>query len=168
MMVGENDLIDSIFNSEELAIYESESVKDVVDYKWRVFSRPVHRIGACIHIFYMCVLILYINIVFLEPEIVYDESGVNKLSPPPSKTLLYLSMICLIYPLLYDGTQMHKQGITYYQDPWNYIDILHISMGYINVYFQMFNGTWQIDSKIVMILVILLALIKTFFFLRIL
>jgi hypothetical protein len=42
---------------------------------------------------------------------------------------------CLIYPLVYDGTQAIKQKAEYFKSGWNYIDIMHIVMGYVNIYF---------------------------------
>jgi len=114
MVKGSTDIAECIFSSEELPIYECESIKDIIDYKWRVFSRPLHRTGASIHIVYMLTLIVYINEVFLSPEIVYNEDGLTKISPPPVKIWLQLIMVCLIYPLAYDGTQMYKAGWQYF------------------------------------------------------
>ena len=44
----------------------------------------------------------------------------------------------------------------------------HIFFGYLNIMFQLSdNGTWNIYSKILMIVVILTCLIKTLFFMKI-
>ena len=114
MVKGDNDLIESIFQSEELEIYECQAIKDIIDYKWRVFSKTVHKAGACIHIAYMLVLILYINAVFLEPEIVYNEDGRTKVNPEPEPFWLYFIAAFLIYPTVYDGMQMCKAGLVYF------------------------------------------------------
>ena len=76
-------------------------------------------------------------------------------------------MVCMIYPVMYDGTQMLKQGMDYFKDPWNYIDILNISLGYYNCFLQWQGGTWELQAKVCFIFVILIGLIKTFFFMRI-
>jgi len=76
---------------------------DIIDYKWSKFSKTVHKVGACIHVAYMLVLICYINDVFLEPEIVYNEDGLTKVSPEPVTFWLYFIAVFLIYPLCYDG-----------------------------------------------------------------
>ena len=52
-------------------------------------------------------------------------------------------------------------------DKWNYLDMLHIFLGYLNVYFQLKTGTWELWSKVTMIVCILVSLMKTFFFMRI-
>lgn len=62
---------------------------------------------------------------------------------------------------------MAKQGLQYLQDPWNFVDILNIGMGYFSVYCQLYNGTWELTSKLAMIFVILICMLKTFFFMRI-
>ena len=44
-----------------------------------------------------------------------------------------IMMVCLIYPLVYDMTQLFKQSCSVYiQDKWNIIDQCHIWGGYIN------------------------------------
>ena len=116
------------------------------------------------HISYIFVLMYYIVQIFLQ-ETTYENSV--RVNPPPEKILLVIIMIALIYPVVYDGTQMIKQGLEYFNDPWNYIDIFNITLGYYNCYLQWAGGTWELDAKIVMIFVILLGLIKTFFFMRI-
>ena len=45
--------------------------------------------------------------------------------------------------------------------------MLHISLGYLNIYRQLFSGSMTIASKVLLICVILLCLMKMFFFMRI-
>jgi hypothetical protein len=52
-------------------------------------------------------------------------------------------------------------------DFWNYVDILHIALGYANLWCQKSLGTWHLTSKSMMITVTAICLIKTFFFMRI-
>jgi len=113
-------------------------------------------------------LIFYINDVFLVPTVWKDEKlKVGRVNPDPNLNLLAVIACCLIYPTFYDGTQMVKNGISYFADPWNYIDILNISMGYYSIYCQLYNGTWSLSAKLSMIAVILVCMLKTFFFMRI-
>ena len=95
------------------------------------------------------------------------EKGDTRIYPKPSSYYMILIACCLVYPLVYDGTQMLKQQGEYFQDPWNYIDILHIGLGYANIYFQNSLGSWCLFTKSVMIVIIFIQLIKTFFFMRI-
>ena len=74
-------------------------------------------------------LVCYINDTFLVREAKYNAAH-ERISPEASEIYLYIIFVCLIYPVAYDGTQMAKQKVDYLNDPWNYIDILHIFMGF--------------------------------------
>jgi hypothetical protein len=67
----------------------------------------------------------YINETFLEKE----------KNAEPDSTLLMIIGAALVYPTFYDGMQAVKQGVEYLSDMWNYLDILHIVLGYVNIYF---------------------------------
>lgn len=76
--------------------------------------------------------------------------------------------ICLLYPVYYDGILLFQQGWSYFSNYVNFIDLVHIINGYLNIALQMsFNGTWQIDSLICMILLVMTSLFKTMFFMKV-
>ena len=110
------------------------------------------------HLFYIFTLVLYINIVYIH------NSGTAK----DQQTYSILLAIGILYPALYDWTQMFRGGLeNYFSDFWNYTDLLYIWSSIGNVICQNVNGPFHLLSKILMIIIIILALIKTFFFLRI-
>jgi hypothetical protein len=116
--------------------------------------------------FYVILLIVYISETYLQ-ICKYDEDG-NRISPPVKIWYLYMISGCLVYPLIYDGNQFIKQGpMEYFEDPWNFLDIGHITLGYFNIYSQIYLGSWEFIPKCIMITVILLCLVKMFFFMRI-
>lgn len=57
--------------------------------------------------------------------------------------------------------------MTYFSDPWNYVDFFYIYGSLANVVAQTLLGRYHILSEILMIMIILLLTVKTFFFLRI-
>ena len=68
-------------------------------------------IGLASHICYLLVFTVFIN------EIYVYQWGTLK------HTLLYMMTLCLMYPMLYDMTQLRLQGFkTYFSDKWNYFD----------------------------------------------
>uniref|UniRef100_A0A7S3ILI3 Ion transport domain-containing protein n=1 Tax=Strombidium inclinatum TaxID=197538 RepID=A0A7S3ILI3_9SPIT len=179
--MSENDgsITEAISSSEELEIFKTDVVKDMLDYKWQAFAQRQHRIGAFIHTIYVIVLILYINLQYLETPVTYvpaagcttknietEDCSISRSTDPADPYYLWIIFVCLFYPLAYDGTQAFKQGASYLEDPWNYVDIMHISLGYVNIYTQGL-GPLLLSSKIIMIIVVLVCLIKTFFFMRI-
>ena len=102
------ELIEAISDSDELGIFRTQLVIDLVDYKWDNFGQFSHLIGFSIHIIYSLCLMRYINNVFLESgvEIVKDEN-MKRTSPdpPPHHSWLVILAAGLVYPLYYDGTQ---------------------------------------------------------------
>ena len=157
--------MNAIANSTELSIFKTDIIQDVLDYKWQTYAMSTHIIGALCHFGYVFSLMWYIQEIFLVDS-KNDASG-KRINPEPDTKILKSIAGCLIYPLFYDGTQAFKQGRDYFRDSWNYLDILHITLGYTNIYFQAKTGTWELWSKITMIFVILICLMKTFFFMRI-
>ena len=78
----------------------------------------------------------YINTIFLQTPRYETIDGLRvRINPNPDLNTLKGILVVLVYPLYYDGMQAIKQGIEYFADAWNYIDILHIVIGYLNVYF---------------------------------
>lgn len=97
-----------------------------------------------------------------------DPEKDDRIFPTCDVRFMYAIGACLLYPVYYDGTQLFKQGGAYFAQGSNYLDLVHIGFGFINIWCQMSpNGTWNIWSKIVMIIVIMTTLFKTFFFMRI-
>ena len=71
-------------------------------------------------------------------EPVVDDNGefvTYRKSPEPDILWLYILGACLLYPLAYDSRQAIKQGSEYLQDVWNYMDMMHLSLGYLNLVF---------------------------------
>lgn len=98
--------------------------------------------------------------------------------------MIYLAiMSCgIVYPLVYDTIQLCKLGIKdYFSEFWNYTDFFFIWLGFLNIVLQYFDdagadghldekessGVMHLIDKTVMIMVILLAIVKTFFYLRV-
>jgi len=57
--------MDAVSNSDELAIFNTDTIRDMIDYKWETFARRQHLFGGFVHMCYLVVLILYINHTFL-------------------------------------------------------------------------------------------------------
>ena len=57
--------------------------------------------------------------------------------------------------------------MAYFEDPWNYTDMLYIWSSIITLILQNTAGPTALLSKILTITIVFLALLKTFFFLRI-
>jgi len=59
-------IMNAVANSDELRIFETDMIKEMIDYKWTSFARNIHYLGAFMHLLYIITLILYVNHTFLE------------------------------------------------------------------------------------------------------
>lgn len=66
MSEEDGTIMDAIANSDELSIYETDLVKDLIDFKWLTYARRQHLIGGFVHLIYVLVQIVYISHTFLE------------------------------------------------------------------------------------------------------
>jgi len=151
--------MEAICGSDELEIFTSTALTSMIDYKWGAYAYKAHGIGCVIHILYIISVALFINDTYLMDALPEEHYA--------SPAFMVILGICLIYPLLYDGTQMFKQGVDYLKDTWNYVDMLHIGLGYLNLFCQSYIGSLKFTSKLLLVFVILICLMKTFFFMRI-
>jgi len=58
----------AIADSTELSIFETDLIRDMIDYKWLAYAANMHRFGAIIHITYVFTLMYYISDIFLRDE----------------------------------------------------------------------------------------------------
>lgn len=52
--------MDAIAGSDEIEIFETECVKDLIDYKWDAFANSTQRWGVYTNILYSLAMIYYI------------------------------------------------------------------------------------------------------------
>ena len=65
----------AISESDELEIFETDMVVDLIDYKWECYARNRHIFGFMIHLCYIFSMFYYIRIVYTErkPYDFYDK-----------------------------------------------------------------------------------------------
>jgi hypothetical protein len=80
-----------------------------------------------VHIMYISCLQTYIAGIYLVSTNNEDDTKVHPVQ-------LYIIGLCLLYPAYYDGKQLYSQGWEYFNDPWNAVDVVHISIGYLNLF----------------------------------
>ena len=174
------DLMDACGNTDELEIFETRTLRDLLDFKWDTYASTIHYIMFSFHCIYMVIFSIFINEMY-----VYRTGSLQTL-------VLAGSAVCLVFPMLYDMTQLKKQGIREYSsDIWNYFDQMHIWGGFINIYLHSNQCEWtnfgddenprnlclyvrDEDAettfahikKTLSIVLTFLILLKTFFFLR--
>lgn len=165
--------MDSFVQADELELFANETVQDYIQFKWERFGRNLHLIGCAAHFFYVIMICLYTYNVYVRnaikfvPDVNNPNSGGTYESVLVNEYAMYLS-VGIIYSTLYDGTQMIRIGLgEYLKDAWNALDCLYIFTGIAQVIIHRVLGPFHIACKITMIIVVSLAVMKTFFYLRI-
>ena len=124
-------------NTDELEIFETATLQEVIDYKWKKYGKKWHLAGCLMHFIYISVITVYVNKVFVEQDI-EDKN-------------YYLTIMSLgiIYPLVYDSIQLKRLGYkVYFSEFWNCSDFAFIWLGFFNIFVQAFlsrSGKSQLD-----------------------
>lgn len=145
-------------DTEEMTIFNTEAFGILIDYKWQQYGQKHHIFGSAMHLFYVICIIVYVNEIYLN----YEEDLIRHFK----FSLLLLAGI--FYPWMYDLVQFIKDGPkVYFSDPWNYVDFFYIYGSLANIVCQTILGQYNILTEVIMVMIILLLIVKTFFFLRI-
>lgn len=194
MSTEDGDIVTAVAESEEVELFLTDTVMDMIDFKWERFASKIHYIGMIIHIIYCVYLLLYIKLTFVDPDpmepdkivpmhavkdskqdihqsidgqMIKDDQIDDRIYPPAPKGLAVQGFL-LIYPMLYSARQWRRSGWVFWITPYYWIEILNIVFGWWSIYCQMYVGTWDITSKIIMITLIFISCVKTLFYLKIL
>lgn len=168
-------IMDMCINYEDIDIYLSRAVQQVIHFKWNKFAKKFHMIGCCSHIFYMLVLVVYTNLVYINNRGV-DLDAIAKIKkqggqvPESSQSNSYSILLAIgtFYPTIYDLNQMYRLGLRdYFSDAWNYIDLLQLISSITQVIIHSLWDPMIVPCKFTMMVVMFLGIFKLFFFLRI-
>ena len=102
MDLGEDgSLMNALGDIEELEIFENKVVKDLIEFKWKQYAGKFHYMGASIHVIYVLIFNYYVSS-FLQVKLGDDDDAFELYF------LNFSMMICLVYPLVYDMTQLRN------------------------------------------------------------
>lgn len=114
--------------SDELELFNSEAIKNILDFKWQEYARGFHLIGCTMHFGYMFLLFFYISQVYVN----------NSTNDYDFNLKLILDLILcggLVYPMLYEVYQIKRYGFKVYMtDLGNINDQLYVWCGIINLF----------------------------------
>ena len=55
--------------TEELSIFDTQSVQQLIEFKWDSYALNHHLIGCGLHFFYLIILMIYINIIYINKKV---------------------------------------------------------------------------------------------------
>jgi hypothetical protein len=113
-------------------------------------------VGCFFHFAYLTIMLIYVNAIYINNN-------------TKDATLFGILLICgIIFPMCYDLTQLYRSGITeYFQEVQNYSDQLYVWCSVMNVISQNSTDSQAIYNKVLMTIIFLQQIIKSFFYLRI-
>ena len=114
-------IMDLVSNSDELDIFHTDALLQVIDFKWNLYGRKHHLLGCFTHFFYVFSIINYVNQAYMK----HGE---------PKLGLMISLGLGILYPALYDFGQVIKEGLgEYLSNTDNYIDMLYIWGSILNI-----------------------------------
>lgn len=188
MSTEDGDIIKAISNSEEKEIFLTDTVIDLIDYRWKQFAFYFHFVNVMMHFTYCIYLFFYIKTVFIDQQAinpqqiipihqtadtkeemwdVFDPEVDKRIYPYVEPRMQVVQGLLLLFPIFIASTQLLRNGWKYWITPYYWIEILNIFFGLLSIYCQAKLGTWNITSKIVLILLISISLIKTIMYLKV-
>jgi hypothetical protein len=176
------NLLDLCCESGEIEMFSSESLMDCIEFKWTSYGQNWHFIGFFLHLMYIVFLILYTDVVYIKKaEDIEHTTGtgadadalpggdvVVEHEDEDLKKYTLLLIAGIIYPLVYESVQMYMEGPgNYLSMANNYIDLIYIWGSVTMSIIHITAGAYLWYSKALMIIVVILAIRRTFSFLRI-
>lgn len=102
--------------TEEVEIFDADCIQETIQYKWDTYGMRFHIFGFFMHCLYVLVVNIFVAVSYLEEN--KEGSG---------RIYVILLAIGILYPWIYDFTQMCRSGLAdYLSDPWNYADMCYI------------------------------------------
>jgi hypothetical protein len=150
----------------ELEIFETDLIIDLIDYKWRTFAFRSHLYALLVHLSYMLVLIYYIDFTYVEHRKWNPETEQMEVTIHADPSYNYYQAICLVYPLFLEFYRLKTTGLKYFSSMNNMLDLMHIFFGFLNIYYQINVGPDSLDSQLIIIFECYLSLAKTFQFMK--
>jgi hypothetical protein len=88
--------MDALGETDEFEVFDCKSIMDLISFKWQGYAGKIHYIGLIAHLIYLINFSIYVF------ELYIYKSG--------SKIYLLevIMFMCIMYPALYDLTQLKQ------------------------------------------------------------
>ena len=151
---------------EELDVFNTEAMTDLIDFKWESYGMRSHLVGCMVHLAQLGILVFYIDFIYINNYLCETNADNELVCKDNPYAIILLGGI--LYPFVYECVQLWRQGFwPYFTSVKNWGDVLYIfgsiGMSVAHVVIDPFHLT----SKVIMISVIMLSIIRTFKFMRI-
>ena len=149
---------------DNLEVFNTDSIKELINFKWIEFGQSHHMIGLFFHTCQMIMVMIYIQYVYIDDSFdIYKPGSEPTDISHPQSVFAFILFICLIYPTIYEGLRMKNQGLLgYFQLLSNYGELLYVIFSIVMTIVHILTPPQFFVPKLLMIIVIALAIIRTF------
>lgn len=128
----------------------------MLGFKWQRYAYRLHIRSCIAHFIYVATLALYVNEVYINAN---TENN---------KLYQYLLILGVLYPIWYETRQAYMGGVReYLTDGQNYVDIIYILASLTNVVLANTMSPFNFMNKLLLVIIFLMQIIRTFNVLRI-
>jgi len=106
--------------TEEMGIFDTPAIIDIIEYRWDYYAMSFHLKGLFMNTLYIVSFILYVNDAYIKNDSEHQ------------KTYLLIMNLGLIYPVLYELTQLIKTGFFDYIST-NKVDVIYYVCAITNI-----------------------------------
>ena len=157
-------LMEIMSETEEYDIFNTEAIKDFIDFKWAKTGKQHHSLGGIIHLIYILYLMFYVNHVYNNASVQKDPGDIAPKSNPAS----YIFAIAIAYPSGYEIIQLKEYGpYKYFSSAENVQTIIFIITGLLNTILHLTRDPYQYESKFILILNLIMSLTRSMKLMRI-
>ena len=149
-------MLEKALDADELGIFESGHFGQMLAFKWARYAYRLHIRGCFFHFVYVATLVLYVNEVYINAN---TENN---------KLYQYLLILGVLYPIFYETRQAYMGGVcAYLTEAQNYVDIVYIVASLTNVVLANTMSPFNFANKVLLVIIFLMQIIRTFNVLRI-
>ena len=91
--------------SEDLPIFLTEPIQQLIEFKWNTFAKAIHYTNAVFHLIQILLIMIFIAFAYLGSQTQVDQL-IN--------FLIALLFIGIIYPFFYQVLMLYKLGLKRY------------------------------------------------------
>lgn len=141
-------------SSEEIEMFGSQSLQDLIAFKWNSYGQKVHLLSLFIHILFLIILFAYNIMVYIEGQ--------------EDAMLVWVMLAIVMYPTIYELVLIKQTGVgEYFSDFGNVFNTIYIYSAVAMSVVHASLGAAHIASKWLTCINGLLVIRRTFYILKI-
>lgn len=132
-MTSYGNLVSCLANAND-SLFATELVKTLVMNFWDDYSKMVIKFVLVPFIIYFCSTVMYFSTDLINEDFRKAEHNFDNWLPTEENDYSFefinrvITIVFMVYFFLWECVQIKRNGAAYFQDPWNYLDMISISL----------------------------------------